>query len=108
MKQILRFAVAKGYIERSPIADVVAADLLKSHTVENFARVEAEDLPGLLQQIELYRGNPHSIATLHVLLARSLLHQLYACPFCVNDVDKTVVLARPSPDFGILLQKLAI
>jgi hypothetical protein len=58
MKQILRFAVAKGYIEKSPIADVVAGDLLKSHTVENFARIEAKDLPGLLQRIELYKGNP--------------------------------------------------
>jgi integrase len=58
MKQILRFAVAKGYIEKSPIADVVAGDLLKSHTVENFPRIEAEDLPGLLQRIELYQGNP--------------------------------------------------
>jgi integrase len=58
MKQILRFAVAKGYIEKSPIADVVAGDLLKSHTVENFARVEAKDLPGLLQKIELYQGYP--------------------------------------------------
>jgi integrase len=58
MKQILRFAVAKGYIEKSPIADVVAGDLLESHTVKNFARVEPEDLPGLLQKIELYHGNP--------------------------------------------------
>jgi integrase len=58
MKQILRFAVAKGYIDKSPIADVVAGDLLESHAVKNFARVEAKDLPGLLQKIELYQGNP--------------------------------------------------
>jgi integrase len=31
---------------------------LKSHTVANFARIEPKDLPGLLQKIELYHGNP--------------------------------------------------
>jgi len=58
MKQILRFAVAKGYIERSPIADIQPRDLLKSQTVENFARIESQNLPELLQKIELYHGNP--------------------------------------------------
>jgi hypothetical protein len=58
MKQVLRFAVANGYIEKSPIGDILPGDLLKSHTVENFARVEAKDLPGLLRKIELYHGNP--------------------------------------------------
>jgi integrase len=58
MKQILRFAVADDYIEKSPISDIAPGDLLKSHTVENFARVEANELPGLLRRIELYHGNP--------------------------------------------------
>jgi integrase len=58
MKQILRFAKAKGYIESSPLADTLPGDLLKSHTVANFARIEPKDLPGLLQKIELYHGNP--------------------------------------------------
>ena len=58
MKQILRFAKAKGYIESNPIGDTLPGDLLKSHTVENFARIDAKDLPGLLRKIELYQGNP--------------------------------------------------
>jgi integrase len=58
MKQILRFAVAKGYIESSPIGDTRPADFLRSHTVENFARIEAEDLPELLKKIEIYQGTP--------------------------------------------------
>jgi len=58
MKQIMRFAVANGYIEKSPIAHILPGDLLKSHTVLNFARIEVEDLPRLLQKIELYQGNP--------------------------------------------------
>ena len=58
MKQILRFGVAIGYIDKSPIADILPGDLLKAHTVENFARIEPKDLPVLLQKIELYQGNP--------------------------------------------------
>ena len=45
MKQILRFAVAKGYIESSPISDTRPADFLRSHRVKNFARIDAEKLP---------------------------------------------------------------
>ena len=40
MKQIMRFAVAHGYIERNPIAEILPGDLLKAHTVENFSRIE--------------------------------------------------------------------
>jgi integrase len=58
MKQILRFAVAKGYIKSSPIGDTRPADFLRSHTVENFARIDAEDLPELLKKIEVYQGTP--------------------------------------------------
>ena len=53
-----RFAKAKGYIATNPIADTLPGDLLQSHTVQNFARIDAKDLPGLLQKIELYQGNP--------------------------------------------------
>jgi integrase len=58
MKQILRYAVAKGYIESSPISDTQPADFLRSHTVKNFARIDAEDLPELLKKIEIYEGTP--------------------------------------------------
>ncbi len=58
MKQILRFGVAKGYIESNPIADTKPADFLRSHTVTNFARIDVEDLPELLKKIEIYHGTP--------------------------------------------------
>ena len=58
MKQILRYAVAKGYMESSPISDTRPADFLRSHTVKNFARIDAEDLPELLKKMEIYRGEP--------------------------------------------------
>jgi integrase len=57
-KQIMRFGVASGYIDKSPIADLLPGDLLEAHVIENFARIEPKDLPVLLQKIELYQGNP--------------------------------------------------
>ena len=58
MKQILRYGVAKGYIEHNPIGDTRPADFLRAHTVKNFARIEVEDLPELLKNIEIYVGLP--------------------------------------------------
>jgi hypothetical protein len=57
MKQILRFAVAKGYIASSPIASTRPSDFLRSHTV-NFARIEPAELPELLKKTEIYQGTP--------------------------------------------------
>ncbi len=57
-KQILRYGVAKGYIESSPIGDIRPSDFLRPHTVDNFARIEAEKLPELLEKIELHQGEP--------------------------------------------------
>jgi len=58
MKQILRFGVAKGYIDASPISDTKPSDFLRSHTVKNFARIEPAELPELLKRIEIYKGMP--------------------------------------------------
>jgi integrase len=58
MKQILRYGVAKGFITSSPISDTRPADFLRSHTVKNFARIDAEHLPELLKRIEIYHGTP--------------------------------------------------
>ncbi len=57
-KQIYRYAVACGWVELSPAAQIKASDILQSRDVENFARVEVEDFPRLLRDIELYRGSP--------------------------------------------------
>ena len=60
MKQILRFAVAKGYVESSPIADTRPSDFLRSHTVNNFSRIEPAELPELLKRIEIYQAQAAS------------------------------------------------
>ncbi|MGA8668713.1 MAG: integrase arm-type DNA-binding domain-containing protein [Terracidiphilus sp.] len=57
-KQIMRFGVAIGYIDKSPITDILPGDLLEAHVIENFARIEPKNVPGLLQKIELYQGYP--------------------------------------------------
>lgn len=55
--QIMRFAVAHGLIERNPAADVKPSDALKPRTKENYARLDAKELPELLRKIEAYQGN---------------------------------------------------
>jgi integrase len=55
--QILRYAVAHGALERNPVADVKLSDALRPRRSENFARIDARELPELLRRIEAYRGS---------------------------------------------------
>lgn len=54
--QIFRYAVAHGYCERNPAADIKPADVLKPYARVHMARVGESELPGLLRAIEVYRG----------------------------------------------------
>ena len=54
--QIFRYAIAHGYATRNPAAEIKPRDVLKPSQKENYARVDAKDLPGLLQHIEVYQG----------------------------------------------------
>jgi integrase len=54
--QIFRFAVAHGYAERNPAADIRPADVLQKAFKTNFARIDAKQLPHLLRQIQVYPG----------------------------------------------------
>lgn len=58
--QIMRFAVAHGLIERNPAADVKPADALKPRAKENYARLDAKEVPELLRKIEAYQGNAYT------------------------------------------------
>ena len=55
--QIFRYAVAHGLASRNPAADLRPADVLKSRKKENYARVDAKELPELLRRIESYQGS---------------------------------------------------
>jgi integrase len=58
--QIFRYAVAHGLLERNPGADVKPADALKARKKENYARLDARDLPELLRKMHVYDGSPYT------------------------------------------------
>jgi integrase len=58
--QVLRYAVAHGIIERNPAADVKPSDALKPRKKENYARLDAKEMPELLRKIEAYQGSAYT------------------------------------------------
>ncbi len=58
--QILRYAVAHGLTERNPAADVKPADALKVRKKQNYARLDAKEMPELLRKIEAYQGSAYT------------------------------------------------
>ena len=54
--QIFRHAIAHGYCRRNPAVEFRPRDILKSAPKTNYARVDAKELPALLQAIEVYQG----------------------------------------------------
>ncbi len=56
--QVFRYAIAHGKAERNPAADIKPADILPSRRKENYARVDARELPALLRKIDAYQGTP--------------------------------------------------
>jgi integrase len=55
--QIFRYAIARGIATRNPAADFKPRDILAETSSENFARVDAKDLPTLLVKMESYDGD---------------------------------------------------
>lgn len=53
---VFRYAVAHGYSKRNPAAEIRPSDILKPTRKTNMARIEAKELPALLQAIEVYEG----------------------------------------------------
>lgn len=58
--QIARFAVAHDYAERNPVSDVNPSDILKPVKKQNYARIDAKELPELLLAIDGYHGQEHT------------------------------------------------
>ena len=54
--QVFRYGIAHGYCKRNPAADIKPRDVLKATVKENYARVDAKELPALLRSIETYQG----------------------------------------------------
>jgi integrase len=55
--QIFRYAIARGIATRNPAADFKPSDILSEANSENFARVDAKELPALLVKVENYDGD---------------------------------------------------
>lgn len=55
--QIFRYAIAHGLASRNPATDIKPGDVLKSRKKENYARLDAKELPELLRHIEAYQGS---------------------------------------------------
>ena len=56
--QVFRYAIAHGLAVRNPAVDVKPGDLLPATRKENYARIEARELPALMRKIEAYPGKP--------------------------------------------------
>lgn len=55
--QIFRYAIAHGIASRNPAADFKPNDILVEANSENFARVDAKELPTLLAKMDNYDGD---------------------------------------------------
>jgi integrase len=69
--QIFRYAIARGIASRNPAADFKPSDILSKGSSVNFARVDAKDLPRLLEKMYGYDG--HALTRLAM--------RLLACTF---------------------------
>jgi integrase len=54
--QVFRYAIAHGKAARNPATDVRPSDVLSPRKKQNYARVDAKELPELLRKIEVYQG----------------------------------------------------
>lgn len=65
--QIYRYAIAHGMATRNPAADIRPGDVLAARKKENYARIDARELPALLRKIEMYQGAPTTRAAIKLM-----------------------------------------
>lgn len=65
--QVFRYAVAHGLATRNPAADIRPGDVLATRRKENYARIDAKELPALLRKIEMYQGSPTTRAAIKLM-----------------------------------------
>ena len=86
--QVFRYAVAHGIIERNPAADVKPSDALKPRKKQNYARLDARELPELLRKIEGCDGTPYTRFGLKLMaLTFVRTSELIAAPWSEFDLD---------------------
>lgn len=55
--QIFRYAIAHGYATRNPATDIRPGDILTVRKKQNYARLDAKELPELLRHMDVYQGS---------------------------------------------------
>jgi integrase len=55
--QVFRYAIANDMSKSNPATHIKPADILPSRKKENYARIDAKELPELLRSIEAYQGS---------------------------------------------------
>ena len=65
--QVFRYAIAHGKAARNPATDIRPSDVLPPRKKENYARVDAKELPDLLRKIEVYQGASITRAALKLM-----------------------------------------
>lgn len=86
--QIFRYAITHNHATRNPAADVKARDIIKARKKENYARVDARELPALLRAVESYRGkNMTRLAMKLLALTFVRTSELAAAPWSEFDLE---------------------
>jgi integrase len=65
--QIMRWAVANDLADRNPVADVRPSDILPGRKKRNYPRLDAKDLPKLLDDMDSYTGGEHTRLALQLM-----------------------------------------
>ncbi len=55
--QVFRYAIAHGFATRNPAADIKPGEILSVRKKQNYARLDAKELPDLLRRIDAYQGS---------------------------------------------------
>lgn len=55
--QVFRYAIAHGHATRNPATEIRPGDILTARKKQNYARLDAKELPALLRHIEVYQGS---------------------------------------------------
>ena len=86
--QVFRYAIAHGKAARNPATDIRPSDVLPPRKKENYARVDAKELPDLLRKIEVYQGASITRAALK-LMAMTFVRtsELIAAQWSEFDLD---------------------
>ena len=88
-KAICRYAVATGRLTSSPLADVLATDVLKSRKTRSHPHLTAAELGDFLRQLHDYQGRPETrIAVQLLLLTFVRTGELRAAQWNEFDLDR--------------------